>query len=52
MLDPLHSLKAKITGGSPKPSDTEKLLAEDAAAMEQNAAWLRKQKEKMEGLSE
>lgn len=52
MLDPLHSLETKITGGSPKPSDTEKLLAEDAAAMEQNAAWVRKQKEKMERLSE
>lgn len=51
MLDPLHSLEAKITGGSPKPSDTEKLLSEDSAEIEQNVVWLRKQKEKVERLS-
>lgn len=32
MLDPISSLNAKVTGGTPKPADTEKLLADARSA--------------------
>lgn len=50
MLDPLHSLKEKITGGSPKPSDTEELLSSDLKEIEQNSNWLLNSKKKIEDL--
>lgn len=50
MLDPLHSLEAKITGGSPKPSDTEKLLSSDEKVIEQNSLWLQTNRERIKKL--
>lgn len=40
MLDPLASLNAKVTGGTPKPDDTRKLLADGQAVRKENRAWL------------
>lgn len=40
MLDPLASLNAKVTGGTPKPDDTRKLLEDGQAARSENRAWL------------
>ena len=42
MLDPLESLKAKITGGTPKPEDTLKLIEAGKKVRMENEAWLEK----------
>ena len=41
MLDPLASLNAAVTGGTPKPADTQKLLDDGRAVRIQNEAWLK-----------
>lgn len=40
MLDPLNSLNAKITGGTPKPEDTQTLLAAGQQVRLKNEDWL------------
>lgn len=40
MLDPLSSLNAKVTGGTPKPADTQKLLEAGRTARLENEQWL------------
>lgn len=40
MLDPISSLNAKVTGGTPKPADTGKLLADARSAREEMERWL------------
>lgn len=42
MLDPLNSLSQKVTGGTPKPEDSEKLLAEGIKVRMRNEEWLQK----------
>ena len=41
MLDPLASLNAAVTGGTPKPADTQKLLDDGQAVRIQNEVWLK-----------
>ena len=41
MLDPLASLNAAVTGGTPKPADTQKLIDDGQAARVRNEAWLK-----------
>ena len=48
MLDPLSSLNAKVTGGTPKPQDSERLLASGRAATEEAERWLRAAKAQVE----
>ena len=48
MLDPLKSLNAKVTGGTPKPEDTGRLLEGDLAARKGNASWLKEALESLE----
>ena len=48
MLDPLASLNAKVTGGTPKPEDTEKLLQAGKAASDDAEHWLAAAKKQVE----
>lgn len=48
MLDPLKSLNAKVTGGTPRPEDTRKLLEGDLAARKANGSWLKEAMESVE----
>ena len=48
MLDPLASLNAKVTGGTPKPKDTQKLLADGEKKRKENEAWLSASKKKVD----
>ena len=48
MLDPLASLNAKVTGGTPKPEDTEKLLQAGKAASDDAERWLAAAKKQVE----
>lgn len=47
MLDPLSSLNAKVTGGTPKPGDTRKLLDAGRKTRQDNEAWLAAAKQKV-----
>ena len=40
MLDPLASLNAKVTGGTPRPADTRRLLAAGRNKRTENEVWL------------
>ncbi len=40
MLDPLASLNAKVTGGTPRPADTRRLLAAGRDKRTENEVWL------------
>ena len=48
MLDPLASLNAKATGGTPKPVDSEKLLEAGRKATEETTQWLHAAKAQVE----
>lgn len=48
MMDPLSSLEAKITGGTPKPADTAELLKAGRAIRIQNESWLAAAKKHVE----
>lgn len=48
MLHPLESLKAKVTGGTPKPEDTRALLARGREKRRQNEAWLKAARQQVE----
>lgn len=47
MLDPLASLNAKVTGGTPKPEDTRKLLEAGQKIRQDNEAWLAASRKKV-----
>ncbi len=47
MLDPLASLNAKVTGGTPKPEDTRKLLEAGQKNRRDNEAWLTQAKKQV-----
>lgn len=48
MLDPLASLNAKVTGGTPKPEDTQKLLKAGQAVRKDNETWLAATRKKVD----
>ena len=48
VLDPMEHLEAKASGGTPKPSDTEKLLAEVENEIERQKSWLSDQLQRVE----
>ena len=48
MMDPLSSLEAKITGGTPKPADTAELLRSGREIRIQNEKWLAASKKHVE----
>ena len=48
MLDPLASLKAKVTGGTPRPEDTRLLLETGQKKREENERWLAAARKKAE----
>lgn len=48
MLDPMESLKAKMTGGTPKPEDTLRLLKQGRDHRQRNEAWLKAAKQQVE----
>lgn len=47
MLDPLASLNAKVTGGTPKPADTLKMLDAAAEKTARAEAWLKAAQDKI-----
>ncbi len=47
MLDPLASLNAKVTGGTPKPTDTLNMLNEAIRIRARNEEWLKASKSKV-----
>lgn len=47
MLDPLASLNGKVTGGTPKPEDTRRLLENGRRQRQEDEAWLRRAKEQI-----
>lgn len=48
MLDPLTSLDAKVTGGTPKPEDTKMLLEVGRKRRLEDEAWLRGMEKRIE----
>lgn len=48
MLDPLSSLNAKVTGGTPKPEDGEKLLKAGRESTAETEKWLAQAKRQVE----
>lgn len=48
MLDPLESLKAKTTGGTPRPDDTKKLISMASHHRKVFEKWLSRTKEKLQ----
>ena len=47
MLDPMHGLEEKKTGGTPKRADMQALVEKNEAALEQQKTWLAAQQEKI-----
>ena len=48
MVDPMYCLNHKVTGGTPKPADTEKMLARGREILAAQKAWLAEAKGKVE----
>ena len=47
MLDPLNSLNAKTTGGTPKPNDTLEMLEKERSQTDSDEQWLMKVKKQV-----
>ena len=48
MVDPMYCLNHKVTGGTPKPADTEYMLRQRCQMLEQQKSWLANAKDKVE----
>ncbi|WNC12309.1 argininosuccinate lyase [Brevibacillus brevis] len=40
MMDPLYCLQGKVTGGTPKPADSQKMLTKNRSVLEEETKWL------------
>ena len=47
MVDPMYCLNHKVTGGTPKPADTEYMLRQRCQMLEQQKSWLANVKDKL-----